>query len=87
MKRREFLSTLSVLGVSTVLLPTINCTKKSSQKPNIIFIMVDDLGYGELGCYGQQLIQTPNIDQLAAEGMRFTDFIQAPPFVRRLVAA
>ena len=74
MKRREFLSTLSVLGVSTVLLPTINCTKKSSQKPNIIFIMVDDLGYGELGCYGQQLIQTPNIDQLAAEGMRFTDF-------------
>ena len=43
-------------------------------KPNIIFILADDLGYGELGCYGQKLIQTPNIDRLAAEGMRFTQF-------------
>ena len=42
------------------------------EKPNIIFIMADDLGYGHLGCYGQKLIQTPNIDRLAAEGMRFT---------------
>jgi len=43
------------------------------KKPNIIYIMADDLGYGDLGCYGQKLIQTPNIDQLANEGMRFTD--------------
>ena len=43
-------------------------------KPNIIFILADDLGYGELGCYGQKLISTPNIDRLAAEGMRFTQF-------------
>ncbi|GAB6164912.1 arylsulfatase [Thermostilla marina] len=43
-------------------------------KPNIIFIMADDLGYGELGCYGQELIQTPRIDRMAAEGMRFTQF-------------
>ncbi|MEO1994162.1 MAG: sulfatase-like hydrolase/transferase, partial [Planctomycetaceae bacterium] len=42
-------------------------------RPNIIYIMVDDLGYGDLGCYGQQRIRTPNIDQLAAEGLRFTD--------------
>lgn len=41
-------------------------------KPNIIFIMADDLGYGDIGCYGQELIKTPNIDKLAAEGMRFT---------------
>src|SRR5216117_1834578 len=40
--------------------------------PNIIFILADDLGYGELGCYGQKKIRTPNIDRLAAEGMRFT---------------
>jgi arylsulfatase A len=46
-------------------------TKKIS-KPNIIYIMTDDLGYGHLGCYGQKRIQTPNIDQLASEGMRFT---------------
>ena len=40
--------------------------------PNIIFILADDLGYGELGCYGQKKILTPNLDRLAAEGMRFT---------------
>lgn len=43
-----------------------------AQRPNIIWIMADDLGYGELGCYGQTEIRTPNIDRLAAEGMRFT---------------
>ena len=42
------------------------------QKPNIIFIMADDLGYADLGCYGQQEIQTPNIDKLAKEGIKFT---------------
>jgi arylsulfatase A len=40
--------------------------------PNVIFILADDLGYGDLGCFGQKLIKTPNIDRLAAEGMRFT---------------
>ena len=42
--------------------------------PNFIFIMADDLGYGDLGCFGQRRIQTPQIDRLAREGMRFTDF-------------
>lgn len=42
--------------------------------PNIILIVADDLGYGDLGCYGQQRIQTPNLDRLAAEGTRFTSF-------------
>jgi arylsulfatase A len=42
-------------------------------KPNIIFIMADDLGYAELGCYGQKIIKTPHIDRLATEGIRFTD--------------
>ena len=43
-------------------------------KPNIIFILADDLGYGELGSYGQTQIRTPNLDRFAAEGMRFTQF-------------
>ncbi len=45
-----------------------------SRPPNIILIMADDLGYGELGCYGQTWIQTPNIDQIAAQGIKFTQF-------------
>jgi arylsulfatase A-like enzyme len=42
--------------------------------PNIVYVLADDLGYGDLGCYGQSKIRTPNIDRLAREGMRFTDF-------------
>ncbi len=45
-----------------------------ADKPNIIFILADDLGYGELGSYGQKHIQTPQLDRMAAEGMRFTQF-------------
>ncbi len=48
-------------------------------KPNIIFIFADDLGYGDLGCYGQQKIETPNIDKLAKQGLRFTQFYSGSP--------
>jgi len=44
----------------------------ASRRPNIVFILADDLGYGDLSCYGQQKFKTPNIDRLAAEGMKFT---------------
>lgn len=47
---------------------------QEAQRPNVIFILADDLGYGDIGCYGQKIIQTPNIDALAQQGMRFTDF-------------
>ena len=54
----------------------VNSTSLFAQKstPNIIIIFADDLGYGELGCYGQKIIQTPHLDKLASQGMRFTDF-------------
>jgi len=45
----------------------------AAEKPNVLFILADDLGYGDLGCYGQKVIQTPNVDRMAAEGLRFTD--------------
>ena len=43
-------------------------------RPNIVLILADDLGWAELGCYGQEKIKTPNLDRLAAEGQRWTQF-------------
>jgi len=50
------------------------CAQVHATAPNFVIILCDDLGYGDLGCYGHPSIRTPNIDRLAAEGMRFTDF-------------
>jgi arylsulfatase len=47
---------------------------EAPRRPNIVFLIADDLGYGDLGCYGQKKIRTPHIDRLAAEGMRFTTY-------------
>ena len=52
----------------------LSLTCIAADRPNLIFIMADDLGYGDLGCYGQQVITTPHIDRMAAEGLRFTHF-------------
>src|SRR5262245_3864742 len=76
-KRRFYLTCLLMV---VPLLPCFAAEKKGvslaeklkPKKPNIILILADDLGYGDLGCYGQSRIKTPNIDRLAAEGMRFT---------------
>jgi arylsulfatase A-like enzyme len=48
--------------------------RAKAARPNIIFILADDMGYGDLGCYGQKLIQTPNLDAMAKQGLRFTQF-------------
>jgi arylsulfatase A-like enzyme len=50
-----------------------------NQRPNILFILADDLGYGDLGCYGVRDIQTPNLDRLAQQGVRLTDFYANGP--------
>jgi len=78
--RREFLKSVSLAAVSAGT-PSLlqGCaaigqkTRTAERRPNIIFILADDLGYGDIGCYGQKTIQTPNIDRMAAYGMRFTD--------------
>ena len=64
-----------IVAIGAVAWPAAAIKGQSPDKarpPNIIFILADDLGYGDLGCYGQKQIQTPNLDRLAAEGMRFT---------------
>ncbi len=82
--RRSFLKALG-LGVTT--LAAQSCAgisrlitgKASEDKPNIIFILADDLGWAELGCYGNKFNETPNLDRMAGEGMRFTEAYAAAP--------
>ena len=54
-------------------------TAGAQSRPNILYIMCDDMGYGDLGCYGQRLIATPHIDSLARQGMRFTQAYAGSP--------
>ncbi|MBN2270017.1 MAG: arylsulfatase [Sedimentisphaerales bacterium] len=80
--RRDFLRAAGV-GAAAFALP--GCTGASARssaagsKPNIVYIMADDLGYADVGCYGQKKIKTPNIDRLAAEGMKFTQHYSGNP--------
>ena len=72
-------SSCVIIGIG-LLLASADCLDASGgehptdRKPNIVFILADDLGYGDLGCCGQKLIRTPNLDRMAAEGLRFTQF-------------
>lgn len=62
-----------------VLAPAALTGQEAQQKPNILFILCDDMGYGDLACYGQRYIRTPNIDRMASEGMRFTQAYAGSP--------
>jgi len=83
MNRREFIKAIG-FGVATLAVP--GCTSITSQaasgpkkKLNFVFILIDDLGWTDLGCYGSSFYETPNIDRLASEGMRFTEAYAACP--------
>lgn len=65
-------------GMWVGLLLAASCGLSAPAKPNFVIIFADDLGYGDLGCYGSKTIRTPRLDRMAAEGMRFPDF-QAQP--------
>jgi arylsulfatase A len=71
LSRRDLLK--SAAGGALLGAHTTSLSAQRNRPPNIVWIMADDLGYADLGCYGQKTILTPNIDRIAAEGMRFTD--------------
>ncbi len=73
MKRVDRWAALAILVLSTF--PSaLLAQDKAAKLPNIIFVLADDLGYGDLGCYGQKIIKTPRLDRMASEGLRFTQF-------------
>ena len=65
--------------LSLVVIVVLSAASFAADKPNIVYILADDLGYGELGCYGQTKIETPHIDALAASGIRFTHHYSGSP--------
>lgn len=71
MKTKLMIGALGVVAVTVA--------AQEHKRPNIIYIMCDDMGYGDLGCYGQKLIETPRIDRMASEGMRFTQAYAGSP--------
>ena len=73
MDRRQFLKTVATSAIGIAAGSCAFADNQKAKTPNIIFILVDDLGYGDLGCFGQKQIKTPDIDKMASEGMRFTN--------------
>ena len=75
--RRRFLKALGV-GVASLMAPSwIKGDPRTADKPNFVIIFMDDQGYQDIGCFGSPSIRTPNLDRMADEGMRFTDFYAA----------
>src|SRR5512138_3397465 len=67
--RREFLAAGAAIATATAL----DGHTQPKSKPNIVFILADDLGWGDLSCYGRPDYRTPNLDRLASQGVKFTD--------------
>jgi arylsulfatase A-like enzyme len=74
LKHRDVLPAVLFVAAALALASPHAADAAQQRKPNIIYIMADDLGYGDLSCFGQQKFATPNLDKLAAEGIKFTDY-------------
>ncbi|MEH6305395.1 sulfatase-like hydrolase/transferase [Olivibacter sp. CPCC 100613] len=70
---------LNLLAALILFAINVNAQHNKSDKPNIIYIYADDLGYGEIGPYGQKIIKTPNLDKMANEGIKFTQHYTSTP--------
>jgi arylsulfatase len=84
MQRRDFLKAVGCGAASMALSGCANAAKRTGlganrKGPNIVYLIADDLGYAEVGCYGQKKIKTPNIDKLASQGMKFTQHYSGNP--------
>lgn len=74
---RRLLALLAMLALGSC--AAVGAAEKSAPKPNILFFLCDDLGYGDLACYGNKQIRTPNLDRLASQGLRLTDYYAPSP--------
>ncbi len=78
MRRRDFLKTVS-FGAAAMAMPRTLRAAGKDKPPNFVIIFTDDQGYQDVGCFGSPDIKTPNLDRMAAEGMKFTDFYVVSP--------
>ena len=74
----KWTSAVLLTGLVASALPAFSASA-ADPKPNLVFILIDDLGWADVGCFGSRYYETPNIDRLAAQGMRFTDAYAACP--------
>ncbi len=79
LNRRDFLRVMAAAGAGLAGVSKIFAVETAAKKPNFVFILIDDMGWTDVGCFGSKFYQTPNIDKLAAQGMRFTDAYAACP--------
>ena len=77
-KKMNRFSTYKLIQVLVVLIACCSVTVRAASKPNVILVMTDDQGYGDLGCHGNPILKTPELDRMHAESIRFTDFHVSP---------
>ena len=79
LNRRNFLEAAGLAAAATLVSPDkVLAKSKSAKKPNVVFVLTDDQGYGDLACHGNEVIKTPNLDKMHAESTRFTNFHVSP---------